>query len=48
MAVRWTKRALGSLAAMAAYIERDNPSRAKTLVQDIRGKTETLADFLGM
>ena len=48
MAVRWTKRALASLAAMAAYIERDNPSRAKTLVQDIRGKTETLADFLGM
>ena len=48
MAVRWTKRALASLAAIAAYIERDNPTRAKTLVQDIRSKTETLADFPGM
>ena len=48
MAVRWTKRALASLAAMTAYIERDNPTRARTFVQDIRSKTETLADFPGM
>ena len=33
---------------MAAYIERDHPARAKTSVQDIRGKTETLADLPGM
>ena len=48
MAVRWTKRALASLAAITACIERDNPTRAKTFVQDIRAKTETLADSPAM
>ena len=45
MAVRWTKRALASLAAIAAHIERDNPSRAASFVKEIRAKTEALAEF---
>jgi addiction module RelE/StbE family toxin len=45
MAVRWTKRALASLAAISAYIARDNPTRATTFVQEIRAKTQVLAEF---
>jgi addiction module RelE/StbE family toxin len=48
MAVRWTKRALASFAAIAAHTERDNPSRATSFVKEIRAKTETLADFPGI
>lgn len=45
MAVRWTKRALAALVAITAHIERDSPMRAKTFVQEIRHKTEMLANF---
>jgi addiction module RelE/StbE family toxin len=48
MALRWTNRALAALAAIAAYIARDNPTRAQTFVQAIRAKTNTLAEFPGM
>jgi toxin ParE1/3/4 len=48
MVVRWTKRALAALAAIAAYIEHDNPVRAKTFVGEMRDKTEMLGEFPGM
>ncbi|MBV1777274.1 type II toxin-antitoxin system RelE/ParE family toxin [Burkholderiaceae bacterium DAT-1] len=35
MQIKWAKRALRSLAAIAEYIERDSPSRARSFVQDI-------------
>jgi toxin ParE1/3/4 len=40
MAVRWTKRALASLAAIASHIEHDNPVRATSFVKELRAKTE--------
>lgn len=48
MVVRWTKRALAALVAIAAYIEQDTPRRAKALVGEIRDKTEMLGEFPGM
>ena len=45
MAVRWTKRALASLVAIAAYIGRDNPARSTSFVQEIRSKTAMLVEF---
>ena len=45
MVVRWLKRALNNLAAITAYIERDNPEAARTLAQSIREKTNRLAAF---
>lgn len=45
MAVRWTRRAL---AAIAAHIERDNPTRATSFVQELRAKTDMLAEFPGV
>jgi len=45
MIVRWTKNALASIASIAAYIEWDNAERAKSFVQEIRLKTNALAEF---
>lgn len=45
MAVKWTKRALSSLAQIAKYIEQDNPLRAASFVQEIRESTNMLASF---
>lgn len=43
--LRWTKRAIGRLDSIAAYIARDNPVRAKTFVQELRVKIENLRSF---
>ena len=48
MAVKWTKTALAKLSAIAEYIERDNPDRARTFVFDILAKTNNLIQFPGM
>lgn len=45
MEVKWLRRALKDLETIAAYIERDNPEPARTLVQSIRERTERLAAF---
>ena len=45
MAVKWSKRALSSLARITEYIEQDNPTRAKTFVQEIRQKSILLEQF---
>lgn len=47
MAVKWTKKALHSIAQIAEYIEQDNPTRAASFVQEIREKTNMLAAFPG-
>lgn len=38
----WTNRALGRLDAIADYIAKDNPTRAKTFVKELRTKIEIL------
>jgi toxin ParE1/3/4 len=48
MDVKWTKKALNSLAEIAKYIEKDNPLRAGTFVKEIREKTNTLGEFPGI
>ena len=48
MTVKWSKTALANLASITQYIERDNVTRAKTFVQEIRQKTNVLAEFPGM
>lgn len=45
MPVKWSKRALSSLAGIAEYIEQDNTIRAKTFVQEIRQKSDLLEQF---
>jgi addiction module RelE/StbE family toxin len=45
MTVKWSKRALSSLAGITEYIEQDNPTRAKTFVQEIRQKSNLLEQF---
>lgn len=45
MTVKWTKGALSNLALIAAHIERDNPLRARSFVQEIRAKTKALEHF---
>lgn len=45
MAVKWTKTALANLGAIVAYIEKDNPERAKSFVMEIEAKTNSLAEF---
>jgi toxin ParE1/3/4 len=45
MTVKWSKRALASLAGITEYIEQDNPTRAKTFVQEIRQKSNILVQF---
>lgn len=45
MAVKWSRRAISSLAGITEYIEQDNPTRAKTFVQEIRQKSTLLEQF---
>jgi toxin ParE1/3/4 len=48
MDVRWTRKALENLDAIAAYIARDNPIRAGSFVGEIKEKTILLARFPAM
>ena len=45
MQVRWTRKALENLDAIAAYIALDNPIRARSFVGEIKAKTELLSQF---
>lgn len=45
MEVKWLRRALNDLEAIASYIERDNPQAAQALVESIREKTERPGSF---
>ena len=45
MELRWLKRALEDLDAIAGYIARDNPVAAQSLVRSIRDKTENLISY---
>jgi toxin ParE1/3/4 len=40
--LRWTNRALGRLDEIASYIAKDNPTRAKTFVSELRDKVDIL------
>ncbi len=40
--LRWTNRALGRLDEIAAYIAKDNPTRATTFVTELRKKVDIL------
>lgn len=40
--LRWTNRALGRLDEIAAYIAKDNPTRATTFVIELRKKVDVL------
>ena len=40
--LRWTRRALGRLDEIAAYIAKDNPVRAQSFVRELRQKLEIL------
>ena len=48
MIVKWSKTALANIAIITEYIERDNSARAKTFAQEIRQKTNMLAEFQGI
>jgi len=48
MAVKWTRTALANLIAIAEYIEKDSPERAKSFVLELQAKTNNLAEFPGM
>jgi toxin ParE1/3/4 len=43
--IRWTRKALENLEAIAAYIAQDNPVRASSFIGEIKEKTELLAKF---
>ncbi|WP_296444328.1 type II toxin-antitoxin system RelE/ParE family toxin [Rhodoferax sp. UBA5149] len=45
MELRWTRKALGNLDQIAAYIGQDNPTRASSFVGEIKEKTELLVAF---
>lgn len=45
MEIRWTRKALENLDAIAAYIAQDNPIRASSFIGEIKEKTELLAQF---
>ena len=45
MAVKWLRVALENMATIANYITQDSPARATTFVQELREKTNVLADF---
>ena len=45
MEIRWTRKALENLDAIAAYIALDNPTRARSFVGEIKEKTALLAQF---
>jgi toxin ParE1/3/4 len=40
--IRWTNRALGRLDEIAAYIAKDNPTRATSFVTELRKKVDIL------
>lgn len=40
--LRWTRRALGRIDEIAAYIAKDNPTRAQSFVRELRQKLEIL------
>lgn len=42
--LRWTRRALSRLDDIAAYIAKDNPSRATTFVRGLREKIDILKE----
>ena len=48
MAVKWLRVALENMATIANYIAQDSPARATTFVQELREKTNVLADFPGV
>ena len=48
MAVKWLRVALESIATITNYIAQDSPARATTFVQELREKTNVLADFPGV
>ena len=45
MALKWTTTALHNLGNVADYIAKNNPERAKTFIQELREKTNLLAEF---
>ena len=45
MEIRWTRKALENLDAIAAYIALDNSTRACSFVGEIKEKTALLAPF---
>ncbi len=45
MSVVWTRRAIGDLRALRAYIARDNPTAAADVAQRILDVTERLTEF---
>ncbi len=40
--LRWTNRSLGRLDEIAAYIVKDNPTRATTFITELRQKLDVL------
>ncbi len=45
MAVEWLASALATMQFIADHIAEDNPKRARSFVQEVREKTELLAQF---
>lgn len=45
MEVRWLRRALADLDAIAEYVAHDNPVAARSLVARVRDMTEQLANY---
>lgn len=43
--LRWSKRALGRLDAITAYIAEDNPTRAESFAKELREKVDILKSF---
>ena len=48
MAVKWTRGALKSVDAIAAFIARDNPARATSFIVELKESTARLQNFPGM
>lgn len=44
--LRWTRRALGRLDEIAAFIAQDNPTRATSFVNELREKVDILREHL--
>jgi hypothetical protein len=42
--VRWTRRALGRLDEIAAFIAQDNPTRATSFLHELRDKVNVLRE----
>ncbi len=45
MELKWTRRALLNLDQIAAYIAKDNPTRAASFMQEIKRKVGNLKSF---